>query len=79
MISLTDSQFGYLTEITQPLEPADRSRFLEVLAGQLQGATEIGDGHLHRVATALLRTGQFWKPPASAADRFPMRKALRAP
>ncbi len=79
MISLTDSQLTFLQQITAPLEPPDRSRFLEELATQLQGVAEIGDGSLHRAAMALLRTGQFWRPPAQTADPYPMRKALRTP
>ncbi len=78
-ISLSDEQLAEVMRLAEPLQSPDRSAFLTALAAELQGASEIGDGQLHRVATALLRTGQYWKPPASTADPYPLRKALRTP
>lgn len=63
MISLSDEQMDFVIQITAPLEPTDRSRFLAALAEKLKDATEIGDGELNRVSRALLASGMYWKPP----------------
>jgi len=54
MISLTDSQFHFLMDLTKPLLPADQTAFLQALVKRLQHQLEIGDRALFEAALELM-------------------------
>ena len=60
-IALTDEQMDSVLRAAAPLEPQDRSAFLEDLARELAALPDIGDGALHRVIMSVQR--KHWDPP----------------
>jgi len=54
MISLTDTQFHFLMDLTKPLLPADQTAFLQALVKRLQHQPEIGDRALFEAALELI-------------------------
>jgi hypothetical protein len=54
-IALTDSQLSSIMGYAQPLQPADRIIFLELVAQRLRGERELGDGIVARVCRELQR------------------------
>ena len=59
-IRFTDRQLDAVMHTAGLLPPADRSAFLETVAGLLQGV-EIGDGSVSRACHAAW--AKFWDPP----------------
>jgi hypothetical protein len=54
-ISLSDDQLQTIMECAAPLQPRDRSAFLEAVAAQLRGK-ELGDGLVGRVCREVAAT-----------------------
>ena len=52
-LCLTDAQISAIMALSRPLSPDQRSRFLELLAGKLNGRREIGDGQLYQLCREL--------------------------
>jgi hypothetical protein len=65
-ISLSDEQLNFVMEILKPLEPPERTAFLEALVVRLRLEQTIGDGNLYRICRELLRAGFFSAPILSA-------------
>jgi hypothetical protein len=54
-LALSDAQITTTMGLARPLQPQQRTAFLEMIAAKLNGRREIGDGQLHpavRRATA---------------------------
>jgi hypothetical protein len=61
-LRLSDEQLDVVHRLAFPLPPADRSRFLELVAQRLQEQATVGDGTVHRICVECQR--QIWTPPA---------------
>jgi hypothetical protein len=62
-VRLTDDQLTALMRLAQPLQPQHRDTFLRLIAHELQGRADIGDGELHRVACDVIKSHQLFDPP----------------
>jgi hypothetical protein len=60
-LGLTDVQVQAIIDAARPLQPDERSAFLEALTKRVAGRTTIGDGELCRLLRELQRT--YFKPP----------------
>ena len=60
-LALSDSQITTVMQLARPLSPQQRSSFLELLAGKLNGQRELGDGELFRLCRELQR--EVYDPP----------------
>jgi hypothetical protein len=67
LLALTDAQIAIIMAASAPLQPRDRSRFLEEIAGRLAGLDEIGDGTVGRVCRELQRS--HFDPPQFGRGR----------
>jgi hypothetical protein len=54
-LCLSDAQITTVMQLARPLQPAQRTVFLEMLAAKLNGQHDIGDGQLFRVCRELQR------------------------
>jgi hypothetical protein len=54
-LALSDDQITSIMQLSRPLQPDQRTAFLEMLATKLQGQTELGDGALYRICRELQR------------------------
>jgi hypothetical protein len=54
-VALTDEAMLALRELSAPLDPRDRTRFVEAVVAELNGHAEIDLGLIHRVAVPLQR------------------------
>jgi hypothetical protein len=54
-LRLSDAQLDEIFRLTKPLQPACRDAFLQILANELRGRSEVGDGELHRLMCAIIR------------------------
>ncbi len=55
MISLSDDELGIVMEAARPLQPHQRSQFLQAVASELEKFEVVGDGVIHRVVGKLQR------------------------
>jgi hypothetical protein len=62
-LALTDAQLAALMRLAQPLQPRDRDAFLRILAYELRDRHDVGDGELHRVASAIIRSHRLFDAP----------------
>jgi hypothetical protein len=54
-VALTDEAMAVLFDLPRPLDPRDRTRFVEAVVAELDGHAEIDIGVVHRVAGPLQR------------------------
>jgi hypothetical protein len=69
-----DEEMDLLLELSRPIEPAQRSAFLDAVAAAIEGQAS-GPGLVHQVGRRVQR--QFWDPP-TVADPGPQRRAVGA-
>jgi hypothetical protein len=62
-IRLSDDQLAELMRLAQPLAPPCRDAFLRILAHELRGKPDVGDGELHRIASDVIRANRLFDPP----------------
>jgi hypothetical protein len=62
MVNFSDEQLAAIQSAAAPLSPADRSRFLEVIAVRLNGK-DLGDGVVYHAIRDTQR--EFLKPPVT--------------
>src|SRR5262245_37208811 len=67
IVGLSDEQVSAIINATRPLNPLDRSAFLQALAAALRGHSEVGSGELHRLLATLQRS--HFKPPQVEGER----------
>lgn len=63
MLRLSDDQLTVLMRLAQPLQPQCRDAFLRILAYELEGRADVGDGELHRVAREIIKDNGLFDPP----------------
>jgi hypothetical protein len=66
-IALTDDQITSIMQLAAPLSPADRVRFLQLIAERLRNQDDVGDGSISRLCRELQR--QFFTPPSTETAR----------
>jgi hypothetical protein len=66
-IRLSDDQLTELMRLAQPLQPQCRDAFLRILAHELRGRVDVGDGELHRTAHEIIRSYSLFNPPDLSA------------
>jgi hypothetical protein len=49
--------------LAQPLAPPCRAALLRILAHQLRGRRDVGDGELHRIARMIIKDNRLFDPP----------------
>lgn len=59
-LSFTSEEMDLLLELSRPIEPAQRSAFLDAGAAAIEGQAS-GPGLVHQTARQVQR--QFWTPP----------------
>jgi hypothetical protein len=59
-LHFSDEEMTLLLELSQPIEPAPRSAFLDAVAVAIEGRAS-GPGLIHQVARRVQR--EFWTPP----------------
>jgi len=65
-VRLTDAQLELVMRLSQPLQLRCRDAFLRILAHELRGKRDVGDGELHRIAVEVIRTYSLFDPPQLA-------------
>jgi hypothetical protein len=65
-IRLTDEQLTELLRLCAPLAPPCRDAFLRILAHELRGRRDVGDGELFRTAREVIRSYRLFDPPQLA-------------
>src|SRR5262245_61143254 len=73
--SLSDDQLAIITNAAQPLNPSDRTRFMEAVASRLRGQ-ELGDGAVGRLRREL--QAHFFKPPVDGRGPRPVMPGRRS-
>jgi hypothetical protein len=66
-LALPDSQITTIMQLARPLQPQQRSTFLEMLAAKLNGQRELGDGAIYRLCRELQR--RHYDPPVENRGR----------
>jgi hypothetical protein len=62
-LRLSDDQLDEVMRLCQPLAPHCRDALLRILAHELRGRREIGDGQLHRLARTIIKDNRLFDPP----------------
>jgi hypothetical protein len=70
-LTLSDSQMDAVMRATAPMQPPDRSAFLNALAHRLRHE-QIGDGTVFRACRELQR--EFFKPPTGVEQHAPKHR-----
>ena len=60
---LSDIQLDEIMRLCQPLAPHCRDALLRILAYQLRGHRDVGDGELHRIARTIITDNRLFDPP----------------
>ena len=63
IIHLSDDQLPAVPRLAGPLRPDARDTFFQLLANQLCGCADIGDGELHRPACRIIHDNNLFDPP----------------
>ena len=78
-LHFSDEEMTLLLELSRPIEPAQRSAFLDAVAAAI-GEQASGPGLVHQTARRVQR--DFWTPPPAVAQRdgarAPRPRRLRA-
>jgi hypothetical protein len=62
-LRLSDRQLDELMRLCQPLALPCRDAMLRILAYELRGRRDVGDGELHRIARTIIRDNGLFDPP----------------
>jgi hypothetical protein len=76
-LALTDAQMTTVMQLARPLSPDQRTAFVELLAVNLNGHREIGDGALYQVCRDLQR--ELFSPPLETEPGHPRGVGKYAP
>jgi hypothetical protein len=60
-LALSDAEITMIMQCSRPLQPDDRSRFIELVAAKVRGAKEIGEGEVWRACVEAQRA--LFSPP----------------
>jgi hypothetical protein len=70
-LRLSDTQLDGLMRLCRPLALHCRDALLRILAYELRGRREIGDGELHRLARTIISDNRLFDPPDLNGGRMP--------
>jgi hypothetical protein len=70
-LRLTDDQLTEVMRLAQPLALPCRDALLRILAHELRGRRDVGDGELHRLARTIIRDNRLFDPPDLDGGRMP--------
>jgi hypothetical protein len=62
-LRLSDSQLDDVMRLCRPLAPRCRDALLRILAHELRGRRDVGDGELHRLTRAIIADNHLFDPP----------------
>ena len=62
-LRLSDTQLDEIMRLCRPLALHCRDALLRILAHELRGRREIGDGELHRIARMIIKDNRLFDPP----------------
>jgi hypothetical protein len=62
-LRLSDAQLDDMMRLCQPLTPPCRDALLRILAHELRGRRDVGDGELHRIARTIIKDNRLFDPP----------------
>jgi hypothetical protein len=62
-LRLSDTQLSDLLRLCQPLALPCRDALLRILAHELRGRRDVGDGELHRLARTIIKDSRLFDPP----------------
>ena len=62
-LALSDAQLAMVMRLAAPLAPACRDALLRILAHELRGRCDVGDGELYRVARTIIRDNRLFDAP----------------
>jgi hypothetical protein len=68
---LSDDQLIELMRLCAPLALRCRDALLRILAHELRGRRDIGDGELHRLARTIIRDNRLFDAPDLDTGRMP--------
>jgi len=74
LVRFTDDQLGQIFQLTRPLQPQCRDTFLQLLAAELQGRGEVGDGELHRLMCRIIADHSLFTAPSAFEASRPGRR-----
>jgi hypothetical protein len=72
-LRLSDTQLDEIMRLCQPLALHCRDALLRILAHELRGRRDVGDGELHRLARTIIRDNRLFDPPAEYPDGRPLQ------
>ena len=70
-LRLSDAQLDDMMRLCRPLALPCRGALLRILAHELRGRREIGDGELHRIARTIITDNSLFDPPDLDGGRMP--------
>jgi hypothetical protein len=73
-LHFSDEEMTLLLELSQPIEPAQRSAFLDAVAAAIEGQAS-GPGIIHQTSRRIQR--EFWTPP-QLANTMPAHRSSSA-
>jgi hypothetical protein len=62
-LRLSDTQLDEIMRLAQPLALPCRDALLRILAHELRGRREVGDGELHRIARSIIQDNHLFDAP----------------
>jgi hypothetical protein len=62
-LRLSDDQLSEVMRLCRPLAPRCRDALLRILAHELRGRRDVGDGELHRIARTIIKDNRLFDPP----------------
>ena len=73
-LRLSDTQLDAVMRLCQPLALHCRDALLRILAHELRGRRDVGDGELHRLARTIIKDNCLFDPPTriAAPDSMPV-------
>jgi hypothetical protein len=70
-LRLSDDQLTEVMRLCQPLVPPCRDALLRILAHELRGRRDVGDGELHRLARSIIADNHLFDAPDLDGGRMP--------
>ena len=58
-LSLSDAQLATIMRLAEPLMPSCRDALLRILAHELRGRHDVGDGEVHRIVRTIIREAKW--------------------
>jgi hypothetical protein len=76
-LRLSDTQLDEIMRLAQPLALHCRDAMLRILAHELRGRHDVGDGELHRIARSIIQDNRLFDAPnLDGAEEAPQPRRL---